>query len=87
MILKLLLIIFLVTIVFIGSVVIKLLNLINQGSRMFRGQVNGRNHQKQQQQRRKSSNPTIVDCRNDQQINQKIFDKDEGEYVDFEEEK
>lgn len=54
----------------------------------FRGQDNGNGQGRQQQYRQTSGDDEIIiDRRTPDEMNRKIFSKNEGEYVDYEEEK
>jgi len=54
---------------------------------MFNKQRQSTQRQERGRTYRADSGETIVDYRNPQETGRKIFTKDEGEYVDYEEEK
>ena len=84
---KILLIILLIILLTVGFSTAKIIGLFREGARQFKEQMNGQGHQQQQRQQRPRNNEqVIVDQRDEEDINKKIFNKDEGEYVDFEEE-
>ncbi|MBS5876377.1 MAG: DUF4834 family protein [Prevotella sp.] len=53
----------------------------------FRGQDNGNGQGRQQYQQTSGDDEIIIDRRTPDEMNRKIFSKNEGEYVDYEEEK
>lgn len=53
----------------------------------FRGQDNGNGQDRQQYRQTSDDNEIIIDRRTPDEMNRKIFSKNEGEYVDYEEEK
>lgn len=53
----------------------------------FRGQDNGNGHDRQQYRQTSGDDEIIIDRRTPDEMNRKIFSKNEGEYVDYEEEK
>lgn len=83
MIFKIIFIIFLIGLLVVGFSVAKLISIFREGARQFREQAKG---SARQQQHRRSTTQTVVDHRDVDEINKKIFKKDEGEYVEFEEE-
>lgn len=86
--LSVVLLIFIVCIASLGLTVWKAYRTIRGRMRQFNDRMNGGspfNQRGQQQQTTTDSGDTITDTRNEQKASQKIFDKDEGEYVDFKE--
>lgn len=83
MIFKIIFIIFLIGLLVVGFSAAKLISIFREGARQFREQAKG---PAQRQQHRRSTTQTVVDHRDADEINKKIFKKDEGEYVEFEEE-
>ncbi len=83
MILKIIFIIFLIGLLVVGFSAAKFISIFREGARQFREQSKG---PAQQRQHRRSSTQMVVDHRDVDEINKKIFKKDEGEYVEFEEE-
>lgn len=53
----------------------------------FRGQDNGNGQGRQQYRQTSGDDEIIIDRRTPDEMNRKIFSKNEGEYVDYEEEK
>lgn len=53
----------------------------------FRGQDNGNRQDRQQYRQTSGDDEIIIDRRTPDEMNRKIFSKNEGEYVDYEEEK
>ena len=53
----------------------------------FRGQDNGNGQDRQQYRQTSGEDEIIIDWRTPDEMNRKIFSKNEGEYVDYEEEK
>lgn len=53
----------------------------------FRGQDNGNGQDRQQYRHTSGDDEIIIDRRTPDEMNRKIFSKNEGEYVDYEEEK
>lgn len=53
----------------------------------FRGQYNGNGQDRQQYRQTSGDDEIIIDRRTPDEMNRKIFSKNEGEYVDYEEEK
>lgn len=53
----------------------------------FRGQDNGNGQDRQQYRQTSCDDEIIIDRRTPDEMNRKIFSKNEGEYVDYEEEK
>ncbi len=53
----------------------------------FRGQDNGNGQDRQQYRQASGDDEIIIDRRTPDEMNRKIFSKNEGEYVDYEEEK
>lgn len=53
----------------------------------FRGQDNGNGQDRQQYGQTSGDDEIIIDRRTPDEMNRKIFSKNEGEYVDYEEEK
>lgn len=53
----------------------------------FRGQDNGNGQDRQQYRQTSGDDEIIIDRRTPDEMNRKIFSKNEGEYVDYEEEK
>lgn len=99
-ILEFLLIVFLVAIAIIAFTVWrawrKVHSVVNQFNEQFGGQgsqqgsahrqsANGQDSNGQQRTTTTDSGETIIDTRTEEQVNQKIFSKDEGEYVDYKE--
>ncbi|MGP1590552.1 MAG: DUF4834 family protein [Prevotella sp.] len=78
---------FLSGLIFIGMILFILYRRVKNVTNMF----NKQRHSTQQQERRRTyrsdSGETVVDYRNPQETDRKIFRKEEGEYVDYEEEK
>lgn len=60
---------------------------VDQFNQQFGGDAQAQQRQTSQEQQRTTttdSGETIIDTRSQKQVNQKIFSKDEGEYVDYE---
>jgi len=79
---------FLSALIFIGLIIFVLYRRVKNVTNMFNKQR--QNAQRQERGRttyRADNGETIVDYRNPQETGRKIFTKDEGEYVDYEEEK
>lgn len=78
---------FLSGLIFIGMILFILYRRVKNVTNMF----NKQRHSTQQQERRRTyrsdSGEIVVDYRNTQETDRKIFRKEEGEYVDYEEEK
>ncbi len=83
MIFKIIFIIFLIGLLAVGFSAAKFISIFREAARQFREQTKG---PAQRQQHRRSTTQTVVDHRDADEINKKIFKKDEGEYVEFEEE-
>ena len=83
MIFKIIFIIFLIGLLVVGFSAAKFISIFREGARQFREQSKG---SAQRQQHRRSTTQTVVDHRDVYEINKKIFKKDEGEYIEFEEE-
>lgn len=83
MIFKIIFIIFLIGLLVVGFSAAKFISIFREGARQFREQAKGA---AQQRQHHRNTTQTVVDHRDVDEINKKIFKKDEGEYVEFEEE-
>jgi cytoskeletal protein RodZ len=85
--LSILLVVFVVCIAALGLSLWKAYLSIRQRMNQFNSRMNGGGFKQHEQQRQTTTDhgDTITDTRSEQQANQKIFDKDEGEYVDFKE--
>lgn len=87
-ILQFLLIVFLVAIAIVAFVVWrawrKIHKTVNQFNSQFGGGAQQREEPRQQRTTTTDSGETIIDTRSQKKVNQKIFGKDEGEYVDYE---
>lgn len=86
MILKILFIIFIAGLLIVAFTAAKIIAFIKEGARQFREQANGGAYRQPHQSHRRDTGQTVVDRRDADEVNKKIFKKDEGEYVDFEEE-
>ena len=86
MIFKLIFLIFLIGLLTVGFSALKIIHLFREGIRQFRQQAYTDSHQRQHHKSAGNRNQTVVDHRNSAEANKKIFTKEEGEYVDFEEE-
>jgi len=58
---------------------------IHRAANTFKDQMNGAKQQRAHQNRTYGNEETIIDQRSQKEAGQKIFRKDEGEYVDFQE--
>lgn len=83
MIFKIIFIIFLIGLLVVGFSAAKFISIFREGAKLFREQAKG---SAQQRQHHRNTTQTVVDHRDADEINKKIFKKDEGEYVEFEEE-
>lgn len=82
-----LLLMFVAAFVLIGLFIYRVYKQIHHAARQFKSQMDGT--AQQQQSRRNGTygdQETVVDNRDPEVANQKIFTEDEGEYVDFKEE-
>lgn len=86
MIFKIILILFLLGLLFIGLSAIRVIAFFRKGMQQFKQQTQQQHTQQRQQQHRYSNGQVVVDHRNAEEANKKIFKKNEGEYVDFQEE-
>ena len=86
MIFKIILILFLLGLVFVSLSAIRVIAFFRKGMQQFKQQTQQQNTQQRQQQHRYSNGQVVVDHRNAKEANKKIFKKNEGEYVDFQEE-
>lgn len=85
-----LLLIFIVCIIALSLSVWKAYAIIRRKMNQFNSRMaNGNSFARRDEQRETTTDngDTIVDSRNQQQANKKIFAQDEGEYVDFKEDK
>ena len=78
---------FLSGLIFIGMILFILYRRVKNVTNMFNKQRHSTQQQERQRTYRSDSGETVVDYRNTQETDRKIFTKDEGEYVDYEEEK
>lgn len=62
----------------------KIHKTVNEFNQKFSGGTQSQQGEPQQRTTTTDSGETIIDTRSQKQANQKIFSKDEGEYVDFE---
>lgn len=86
--LSVILLVFIACIVALGLSVWKAYRTIRRRMDQFNSRMAGGSGSGQREPRRQTTTvhgDTITDTRNRQQASQKIFDKDEGEYVDFKE--
>ena len=83
MIFKIIFIIFLIGLLAVGFSAAKFISIFREAARQFREQTKGT---ARRQQRRRNVSQTVEDHRDADEINKKIFKKDEGEYVEIEEE-
>lgn len=60
-------------------------NAVNHFNEQFGGSAQQQQSATQQRTTTTDTGETIIDTRSEEQANQKIFSKDEGEYVDYEE--
>ena len=86
MIFKIILILFLLGLLFISLSAIRVIAFFRKGMQQFKQQTQQQNTQQRQQQHRYSNGQVVVDHRNAKEANKKRFKKNEGEYVDFQEE-
>jgi Sec-independent protein translocase protein TatA len=84
---KFILIMFLAAIFIAGIFIYRIYASLHDGVKQFRRQMNGDNTQNNNNRKKRSAtdDEAIYDTRKPEKANQKIFNKDEGEYVDFEE--
>lgn len=87
--LNFLFLIFLAGIFFVVMVVYRIYRSINEVRRQFRnfGQGGSNDAGGRYTDRRQDTEETIIDHRDEDKANRRIFSDNEGEYVDFEEEK
>ena len=78
---------FLSALIFIGLMIFILYRRVKNVTNMFNKQPHSTQQQERQRTYRSDSGETVVDYRNTQETDRKIFRKEEGEYVDYEEEK
>lgn len=78
---------FLSALIFIGLMIFVLYRRVKNVTNMFNKQRHSTQQQERQRTYRSDSGETVVDYRNTQETDRKIFRKEEGEYVDYEEEK
>lgn len=83
-ILKLIIIIFFATAIIVGVGLFKLFNKVRDAAQQLGQPDNGNTARRQ---RRRHAHDEVVDTRGRRETDKKIFRKDEGEYVDFTEEK
>ena len=76
---------FLSGLIFIGMILFILYRRVKNV--IFNKQRHSTQQQERQRTYRSDSGETVVDYRNTQETDRKIFRKEEGEYVDYEEEK
>lgn len=82
-----LLLMFVAAFVIIGLFIYRVYKQIHDAARQFKSQMDGTAQQQQcRQNRTYGDQETVVDNRDPEVANQKIFTEDEGEYVDFKEE-
>lgn len=78
---------FVAAFVIIGLFIYRVYKQIHDAARQFKSQMDGTAQQQQGRQNRTyGDQETVVDNRDPEVANQKIFTEDEGEYVDFKEE-
>lgn len=85
--LEFLLVVFLVTIAIVGFAVWRAWRRVHKAVNQFNSQFGTGTQQEAPRQQRTTttdSGETIIDTRSQEEVNQKIFSKDEGEYVDYE---
>ncbi len=74
--------------IIVGIAVYIIYTRVSQAARNFRNQMGGAaNNGRRAKQPRTAHGEIIIDNRTPSEAGRKIFSKDEGEYVDFEEEK
>ena len=78
---------FLSVLIFIGLMIFILYRRVKNVTNMFNKQRQSTQQEERGRTYRADNGETIVDYRNPQETERKIFTKDEGEYVDYEEEK
>lgn len=89
-ILNFLFIILLGTFIIVGVVAYKIYRTFHSVKKQFkgfRGQGDGNGQGRQQYGQTSGDDEIIIDRRSPDEMNRKIFSKNEGEYVDYEEEK
>jgi cell division protein FtsL len=82
---KFILIIFIAIVIAIAVVVIRVYKRIHQAAQQIREQMGGEASQNQKRQHPYSGDDEIIDNRDPEKANQKIYSDNEGEYVDYEE--
>ncbi|MFC2776018.1 MAG: DUF4834 family protein [Prevotella sp.] len=82
--LKFIFVLFIVLFVFVLFTALRFLNTFRQNINRFRRTMNGANAQ---QRTNYGNREGVIDTRDPEEAQKKIFKKDEGEYVDYEEEK
>lgn len=87
--LNFLFLIFLAGIFFVGMLVYRIYRSIHEVRRQFRnfGQGGGNGTDGRYSGHRQDNDEVIIDHRDEDKANRRIFSDNEGEYVDFEEEK
>ena len=74
--------------IFVGAFsLLRLFQRIRNTAEDFRRQMNGENREQNNYQQSSNKKETVVDHRNPDEVNKKIFSKEDGEYVDYQETK
>ncbi|WP_301412197.1 DUF4834 family protein [Prevotella sp.] len=82
---KFILMLFIALFLFILIFAFRILNLFRNGMNQFNKQ-NGNNGERHGKHNSYGDDEKVIDTRNPEDANKKIFTKDEGEYVDYTEE-
>ena len=83
--LNFILLIFIAIVLIITLFAYRLYNQIHRAADNFRRQMNKQQHRSSHTHGEARDEETIIDRRTQQEANKKIFSKDEGEYVDYQE--
>ena len=75
-----------IVVVFFWNIIKTFFHLFRQVKRGLGGEEAAQNTYRGQNRRRRSDHESVIDRRSPEEANQKIFSKDEGEYVDYTEE-
>ena len=81
-----LLVMLLMAVVFFWNIIKTFFHLFRQVKRGLGGEEAAQNTYRGQNRRHQSDHESVIDRRSPEEANQKIFSKDEGEYVDYTEE-
>ncbi|ETD16014.1 MULTISPECIES: DUF4834 family protein [Prevotellaceae] len=83
--LNFILLVFIAIVLIIALFAYRLYSQIHQAADNFRRQMNKHHHHSSHTHSEAGDEETIIDRRTLQEANKKIFSKDEGEYVDYQE--